>query len=63
MGAGGFIEIIKPDDVALNDLFERLFHRYAAKVDNPVATGDHGINGICVRQVALHAFLVRACRV
>ncbi len=63
MGAGRFIEVVKPDDIALKDLLERPLHRYAAKMDDAVTIGDHRIDGAGVGQIALHAFLVRPGRI
>ena len=63
VGAGGFIEIIKPDDIALKDLLERPLHRNAAKMDDAVTIGHHRIDGAGVGQIALQALFVRSGRI
>ncbi len=55
------IQVVGPNDVALQDGRKRPFDRYAAQVDDGVNALDHGIDSCGIGQIGQHHFFARLC--
>src|ERR1700712_1949264 len=59
MPAGPFIEVVNPLDIGFQHFFEGPFHRYAAEMDDRIATGNQRIDRLLVREIARDDFFMR----